>query len=78
MTFKRYVVPLSKDSIFLPLDSISDVVINEGVSGWKIIYYLIIIQDEKGEGDKGVKLRIGFPVRSNRSPALDRYSHSIQ
>lgn len=53
-------IPLSTSRLFLPLNSISDVVINEGIYGWTIIYYLVIIQDD---GNGPVKLRVGFPVR---------------
>lgn len=52
-------IPLSTARLFLPLSSISDVVINEGIWRWQIIYYLVIIQNE---GKEGAKLRIGFPV----------------
>lgn len=50
-------IPISTSSQFLPLTSISDVVINEGIYGWTIIYYLVIIQ----HNSKAVKLHVGFP-----------------
>ncbi|KAM0755900.1 hypothetical protein T439DRAFT_15220 [Meredithblackwellia eburnea MCA 4105] len=53
-----YKIPLSTSRRFVPLSSISDVVINEGIFRWKIIYYLVIIQD-RGKGE--IKLRVGFP-----------------
>ncbi|KAL8284267.1 hypothetical protein RQP46_005016 [Phenoliferia psychrophenolica] len=63
-------IPLSTSRLFLPLASISDVVINEGIYGWTIIYYLVIIQDE-GQGP--VKLRVGYPVGLPQSPSWARY-----
>lgn len=63
--YKTIRIPLSRSNLFLPLGTISDVVLNEGISGWKIIYYLVVIQDK---GHDGIKLRIGFPVRA--APAV--------
>lgn len=51
-------VALSTSRQFVPLSSISDVVVNEGVWRWQIIYYLVIIRNEGLEA----KLEIGFRV----------------
>lgn len=53
--------PLSTSNLFIPLDSISDIIINEGIYGWRVIYYIVIIQQQ---GKEGIKLRVAFPVRS--------------
>ena len=44
----------------MPLSSISDIVVNEGIWRWQIIYYLVIVQNEKANGP--TKLEIGFRV----------------
>lgn len=49
--------PLSTSNLFIPLESISDIVINEGIYGWRVIYYIVIIQTQ---GKEEVKLRIAF------------------
>ena len=59
---------ISTSNLFIPLDSISDIVINEGIYGWRIIYYLVIIQTQ---GKEEVKLRIAFPVRPPFFPCFD-------
>lgn len=51
--------PLSTSNLFIPLESISDIVINEGIYGWRVIYYIVIIQTQ---GKEEVKLRIAFSV----------------
>lgn len=53
-------VPMSTAKTFVPLNSIQDVVINEGINGWRIVYYIVVIQD--GGEEEGVKLRVAFPV----------------
>jgi len=54
-------IPITTSHLFLPLSSISDIVVNEGIFGWTIIYYLVVIQDGNTEGEGQVKLRVGFP-----------------
>ncbi|KAM0787011.1 hypothetical protein ACM66B_006279 [Microbotryomycetes sp. NB124-2] len=47
MTRTRYkTIPLSHSRSFLSMSSISDVVINEAIWRWQIIYYLLIVVDE--------------------------------
>lgn len=47
---------------FIDLASISDIVINEGISRWEIIYYLVVVR--KGAE---VELRVVFPVSRSLS-----------
>jgi hypothetical protein len=54
---------MSTAKTFVPLNSIQDVVINEGIYGWRIVYYIVVIQD--GGEEEGVKLRVAFPVSLN-------------
>jgi hypothetical protein len=51
---------LSTSKLFVPLSSISDVVVNEGIWRWQIIYYLVIIRNEDSASE--AKLEIGFKV----------------
>lgn len=64
-------IPLFQKHLFLPIETISDIIINEGIFGWTIIYYLVIIvidnsnEDSTGSGGKevgggDVRLRVGF------------------
>jgi len=58
--------PLSAVTTFVPLSSIGDVIINEGVYGWGVIYYLAIVTWASGQGSvQGAKsepkLVVAFP-----------------
>jgi len=61
--------PLSTSTSFVPLTSIGDVIVNEAVYGWKIIYYLAIVTWIGGSAQGGgsdappsdAKVVVGFP-----------------
>ena len=58
--------PISSNITFVPLSSIGDVVINEGVHGWRIIYYLAILIWSPAQGGAPgrpteVKVAVAFP-----------------
>ncbi len=59
-------VKVSASVSFIPLSSIGDVIINEAVYGWGIIYYLAILTWSPAQGGaqgepSDAKLVIGFP-----------------
>lgn len=53
-----------KSDTFIPLDSVRDVVINEGIQGWRVVYYLAVLyRHADDETSSAVHVRIAFPVR---------------
>lgn len=47
---------------FIPLSSVLDVVINEGIRGWDIRYYLAILRNAE-DNEANVKIEVAFEVR---------------
>ena len=59
-------LPISgQATTFIPLSTIQDVLILEGIHGWAVIYYLAVLQDD---GDS-VRVHVVFRVRSHHSRA---------
>jgi len=52
---------------FIPLDATVDVIINEGLRGWNIRYYLAVLQRVKdpGEDEEQFRLNVIFEVRTH-------------
>ena len=58
---------LSASRTFIPWSSLEDFLINEGIRGWDIRYYLVAIT-RTSQGD--VKLQVAFEVRRASSSRI--------
>ena len=55
-------VTLSVTRRFIPLSAIMDIVLNEGIRGWNIRYYLAIICRSTENPQEPVVIRVAFEV----------------
>ncbi|KAG9040817.1 hypothetical protein FS837_013060 [Tulasnella sp. UAMH 9824] len=64
---------------FIPLASITDIVLNEGLTGWQFRYYLAVIYQPGVEGDsEHVKVAVPFKDIRTYGPMLKEVYHGLR
>lgn len=54
-------IPVSSSTVFIPLESVKDILMLEGIRGWSVVFYLAIVQEIGGS----MQIHVAFPVRSD-------------
>lgn len=52
--------PLFSKRRFIPATSLQDIVINEGLRGWNVLYYLVVVRHANG---KKCALEVAYEVQ---------------
>ncbi|KAG8993843.1 hypothetical protein FRB90_000588 [Tulasnella sp. 427] len=63
---------------FIPLSSIMDVVLNEGLSFWEVRYYLAVVYREVGSRDGTVKVAVPFKAIRTYGVMLKEVYHGLR
>ena len=62
-----YSVPLYTSRRFIPLATLQDFIINEGLRGWSVRYYLAVItESQNGDITIDVPFEVGYTLNSPR------------